>query len=109
MLQIARTPSVSLLSRYSCHYFLGPGTIFETGSKTSISLIIADQTFLEELKLAGRHVGLGSLMGAFFVGYGPAIFVWDFLLEGFGPVDPFKRGFLGKAAPLLSPIAKKTG
>lgn len=53
--------------------------------KANISLVIADRSFLEELNLVGRHTELGSLMSAFFIGYGASIFVWGFLVDRFGP------------------------
>jgi len=53
--------------------------------KANISLVIADQSFLKELSLAGRQTALGSLMSVFFFGYGAAIFVWGFLVDRFGP------------------------
>jgi MFS family permease len=53
--------------------------------KTHISLIVADQAFLQELNLGGHNPALGGLMSAFFVGYGLAIFVWGFVVDRFGP------------------------
>lgn len=53
--------------------------------KTHISLIIADQDFLEELSLVGRNAELGGLMTTFFLGYGIGIFFWGFLVDRFGP------------------------
>jgi sugar phosphate permease len=53
--------------------------------KTNVSLVIADTAFLRELHLAGNNPVLGSLMSAFFVGYGISIFIWGFLVERFGP------------------------
>ncbi|OFW18706.1 MAG: hypothetical protein A3H27_08705 [Acidobacteria bacterium RIFCSPLOWO2_02_FULL_59_13] len=53
--------------------------------KTNVSLIIADQSFLDELQLEGRNAELGGLMSAFFVGYGVSIFIWGFLVDRFGP------------------------
>ena len=53
--------------------------------KINISLVIADQTFLNELRLQGRFAELGSLMSYFFVGYGVSIVVWGFLVDRYGP------------------------
>jgi sugar phosphate permease len=53
--------------------------------KINISLVIADQTFLNELQLQGRYGELGGLMSAFFIGYGISIVAWGFLVDRFGP------------------------
>src|SRR3972149_6125282 len=53
--------------------------------KTNVSLVIADQSFLDELQMEGRNAELGGLMSAFFVGYGVSIFIWGFLVDRFGP------------------------
>ena len=53
--------------------------------KTNISLIIANETFIKELHLAGHNAELGGLMGYFLLGYGIAIFLWGFLVDRFGP------------------------
>jgi sugar phosphate permease len=53
--------------------------------KTNISLIIANEPFIQELNLAGHNTQLGALMGYFVLGYGIAIFLWGFLVDRFGP------------------------
>src|SRR5438105_6026396 len=53
--------------------------------KTNISLIIANETFIKDLNLAGHNAQLGGLMGYFLLGYGIAIFLWGFLVDRFGP------------------------
>ena len=53
--------------------------------KTNVSLVIADTAFVRELHLTGNNPVLGSLMSAFFVGYGISIFIWGFLVDRFGP------------------------
>ncbi len=53
--------------------------------KINISLVIADPSFLQELKLQGRYGELGGLMSAFLLGYGASVFLWGFLVDRFGP------------------------
>lgn len=69
--------------------------------KANISLVIADQSFQEELELVGRQTALGSLMSVFFFGYGAAIFVWGFLVDRFGPRVCLMVGSAGWGAAMF--------
>jgi sugar phosphate permease len=63
--------------------------------KINISLVIADPSFLRELKLQGRYGELGGLMSAFLLGYGVSIFLWGFLVDRFGPRRCLIAGTIG--------------
>ncbi|HUS10485.1 MAG TPA: MFS transporter [Pyrinomonadaceae bacterium] len=52
--------------------------------KSNISFVIIDSRFLDQLHLNGRYSELGSLLSAFFLGYGASIFVWGFVVDRFG-------------------------
>jgi len=70
--------------------------------KTNVSLIIADNHFLNELHLVGHNAELGGLMSAFFLGYGFSIFGWGVLVDRFGPRVCAIAGSVAWAALLFS-------
>lgn len=63
--------------------------------KVNISLVIADPSFLRELKVQGRYAELGGLMSTFLLGYGVSVFLWGFLVDRFGPRLCLMAGTVG--------------
>ncbi len=86
--------------------FIAPAMLFlwiiAQIDKTNVSLIIADNHFLNELHLVGHNAELGGLMSAFFLGYGFSIFGWGFLVDRFGPRVCAIAGSIAWAALLFS-------
>ena len=86
--------------------FIAPAMLFlwiiAQIDKTNVSLIIADNHFLNELHLVGHNAELGGLMSAFFLGYGFSIFGWGVLVDRFGPRVCAIAGSLAWAALLFS-------
>jgi len=53
--------------------------------KSNISIVIANQQFLDELHLAGQTKELGWLVGSLFISYGIAAPVWGWVVTRYGP------------------------
>ena len=53
--------------------------------KVSISIVIANKKFLQDLHLVGRHAVTGLLMSGFFFAYSASQFVWGYVLRRIGP------------------------
>jgi len=53
--------------------------------KSNISIVIANQQFLDDLQLAGQTKELGWLVGSLFISYGIAAPVWGWVVTRHGP------------------------
>jgi len=53
--------------------------------KVSISVVIANSRFLQDLHMVGRPAVLGLVMTGFFAVYAPCQFLWGYLIRKYGP------------------------
>ena len=53
--------------------------------KVSISVVISDKKFLQDLNLIGRPAVTGMLMSGFLLSYAIFFFLWGYLVKRFGP------------------------
>ncbi|HEY1704429.1 MAG TPA: MFS transporter [Trebonia sp.] len=60
-------------------------TLVAQVDKQSISLIMADRTFLSDMNLLNRPAVVGGLVSAFLISYGAGQFVWGPVIDRIGP------------------------
>lgn len=88
-------------------------TIIAQIDKVSISMIISNQQFLQDLNLAGKPAVIGLLMSGFLISYSLGHFFWGYIIKKLGPrwaavigvviwsVCMFLSGMAGTAGSLI--------
>lgn len=69
--------------------------------KLSISIIIANNSFLRDMNLVGRPAVVGGLVSAFLLSYGAGQFVWGPIIDRIGPRRAAMAGVLAWTVTLL--------
>lgn len=69
--------------------------------KLSISIIIANKSFLNDMNLVGQPAIVGGLVSAFLLSYGAGQFVWGPIIDRIGPRRAAMIGVVGWTVALL--------